>query len=287
LLTLPDDVLVYPAHGAGSMCGRNIGTERSSTIGRERRTNYALQPMPEEQFVKTMTEDLPARPEYFVQDVAMNRRGAVALESLPALRLLPAADVRERQKQGATLLDTRAATAYLPGHIQGSIHIGLGGQFAAWAGAVIGLERDVILVAEDGKAAEEARMRLARVGMDRVTGVLEDGVAGWAGAGLPLAMTEQITVQDLKERLGELVVVDVRRPAEWDGGHIAGALLRPLDKLKSGIQDLDRGRATAVHCKSGYRSAIACSLLEAAGFERPINVLGGYDAWVGAGIETE
>jgi hydroxyacylglutathione hydrolase len=142
-------------------------------------------------------------------------------------------------------------------------------------------------VAEDGKAAEEARMRLARVGMDRVTGVLEDGVAGWAGAGLPLAMTEQITVQDLKERLGELVVVDVRRPAEWDGGHIAGALLRPLDKLKSGIQDLDRGRATAVHCKSGYRSAIACSLLEAAGFERPINVLGGYDAWVGAGIETE
>src|ERR1035438_9677290 len=181
----------------------------------------------------------------------------------------------------------RSATDYLPGHVPGSIHIGLGGQFAAWAGAVIGLEQDVILVAEDGKAAEEARMRLARVGMDRGVGVLEDGIAGWAGAGPPLKMTEQITVQDLKGRLGELVVVDVRRPAEWDSGHIAGAAPRPLDKLKSGMKDLDRGRATAVHCQSGYRSAIACSLLEAAGFERVINVVGGYDAWVGAGLETE
>ena len=287
LLTLPDDVLVYPAHGAGSMCGRNIGAERSSTIGRERRTNYALQPMGEEQFVETMTEDLPARPEYFEQDVAVNRRGAPALGSLAALRVLPAAEVRERQEQGATVLDTRAATAYLPGHVRGSIHIGLGGQFAAWAGAVIGLEQDVILVAEDAKAAEEARMRLARVGIDRVVGVLEDGVAGWAGADLPLAMTEQITVQDLKERQWELAVVDVRRQAEWAGGHIAGAVLRPLDKLKSGMKDLDRGRATAVHCKSGSRSAIACSLLEKAGFERPINVVGGFDAWVGAGLETE
>lgn len=287
LLTLPDDVLVYPAHGAGSMCGRNIGTERSSTIGRERRTNYALQPMDEEQFVATMTEDLPARPDYFAQDVAANRRGAPALESLAALELLPAAQVRERQKQGAAVLDTRPATDYLPGHVPGSIHIGLGGQFAAWAGAVIGLERDVILVAEDRKAAVEARMRLARVGMDRVVGVLEDGVAGWAAAGLPLAMTEQITVRELKEQLGELVVVDVRRPAEWSGGHIAGAALRPLDKLKSGVKDLDHRRPTAVHCKSGYRSAIACSLLEAAGFERTINVVGGYDAWVGAGLGSE
>jgi rhodanese-related sulfurtransferase len=243
--------------------------------------------MGQEQFVATMTEDLPARPEYFEQDVAVNRRGAPALDSLEALRVLPAAEVKKRQEQGTTVLDTRTATDYLPGHIPGSIHIGLGGQFAAWAGAVIGLEQDVIVVAEDGKAAEEARMRLARVGMDRVVGVLEDGVAGWAGAGLPLVMTEQITVQDLKERLGEVVVVDVRRQTEWAGGHIAGALLRPLDKLKSGMKDLDRGRATAVHCKSGYRSAIACSLLEAAGFERTINMVGGYDAWVGAGFERE
>jgi rhodanese-related sulfurtransferase len=269
------------------MCGRNIGAERSSTIGRERRTNYALQPMGDAQFVETMTEDMPARPEYFEQDVAVNRRGAPALESLAPLRVLPAAEVRERQERGATLLDTRAATAYLPGHVRGSIHIGLGGQFAAWAGALVGLERDVILIAEDGKAAEEARIRLARVGIDRVVGVLQDSVAGWAGAGLPLAMTEQITVQDLKERLGELAVVDVRRPAEWAGGHIPGAVLQPLDKLKSGTQGLDPGRATAVHCKGGYRSAIACSLLEAAGFERPINVVGGYDAWLGAGLETE
>jgi rhodanese-related sulfurtransferase len=287
LLTLPDEVLVYPAHGAGSMCGRNIGTDRSSTIGRERRTNYALQPMAEEQFVATMTEDLPARPEYFVQDVAMNRRGAVALESLPALRMLPAAEVRELQEQGVTLLDTRPAAEYLSGHASGSIHIGLGGQFAAWAGAVIGLEQDVILVTEDGKTAEEARMRLARVGIDRVKGVLDGGVAGWARAGLELGMIDQITVQELKEQRAELVVVDVRGRQEWSSGHIAGAVLQPLDKLKGGMKDLDRRQAMAVHCKGGYRSAIACSLLEAAGFEQPINVIGGYDAWVSAGFEKE
>lgn len=287
LLTLPDEVLVYPAHGAGSMCGRNISSERSSTMGKERRTNYALQPMTAEQFVAAMTEDLPARPEYFAQDVAVNRHGAPALESLAQLRQLSAAEVLERQKRGVTVLDTRPATDYLPGHLPGSTHIGLGGQFAAWAGAVIGLEQDVILVVEDAKAADEARMRLARVGIDRVVGVLADGIPGWAGAGLPLRMTEQITVQELKERLGELAVVDVRRQPEWAGGHIPGAVLRPLDKLKTGAADLDHGRATAVHCKGGYRSAIACSLLEAAGFERPINVVGGYDAWVGAGLATE
>jgi hydroxyacylglutathione hydrolase len=123
--------------------------------------------------------------------------------------------------------------------------------------------------------------------MDRVVGVLENGVAGWARAALPLALTDQITVQDLKEQLGELAIVDVRRPAEWSAGHIAGALLRPLDNLKNGMADLDRSLPMAVHCKGGYRSAIACSLFEAAGFEHPINVLGGYDAWVGASLPTE
>ncbi len=287
LLTLPDEVLVYPAHGAGSMCGRNIGKERSSTIGRERRTNYALQPMGEEQFVATMTEDLPPRPEYFGQDVAMNRRGAPALESLPALRALPATEVRKLHEEGVTLLDTRPAAEYLSGHALGSIHIGLGGQFAAWAGVVIGLEQDVILVSENRQTAEEARMRLARVGIERVAGILEGGVAGWARAGLELGMIDQITVHELKEQRGELLVVDVRGPREWSSGHIPGALLQPLDKLKIGMEELDRRRAMALHCKGGYRSAIACSLLEAAGFEQPINVIGGYDAWVAAGFETE
>ncbi|HUI54207.1 MAG TPA: rhodanese-like domain-containing protein [Bryobacteraceae bacterium] len=284
LLALPDEVLVYPAHGAGSMCGRNISADRCSTIGRERRSNYALRPMRPEQFIELMTQDLPARPEYFQRDVDVNRHGAPALDSLPPLAMLTASEVRDRHEQGVTLLDTRASAYYCSGHVPDSVQIGLGGQFAAWAGSVIGLDRDVILIAEDQKAAEEARMRLARVGIERVAGVLSEGIAGWARAGLPLNFIDQITVQDLHSNLGDYAVVDVRRRPEWDAGHIDGAALRPLDGLRTGMQSLDPGRPTAVHCKGGYRSAIACSLMEAGGFREVVNVIGGFDAWVGAGL---
>src|SRR5262249_30266057 len=150
--------------------------------------------------------DLPARPAYFQQDVDVNRHGAPALDSLPPLAALAASDVYRRQQEGVTILDTRPATSYAAGHVPGSLQIGLGGQFASWAGSVIGLERDIILVAEDPAAAEESRMRLSRVGIDRVEGVLRDGIAGWAAAGLPLAMTGQISVQDLREQLPEFTV---------------------------------------------------------------------------------
>ena len=284
LLALHDDVLVYPAHGAGSMCGRNISADRCSTIGRERRSNYALRAMRPEQFVELMTQDLPARPEYFHRDVEANRRGAPALDRLPPLEMLTAADVRDRQQQGVTLLDTRAAAYYCAGHVPDSVQIGLGGQFAAWAGSVIGLDRDLVLVAEDQKTAEEARMRLARVGIERVVGVLSEGIAGWARAGLPLNFVDQVTVQDLHSNRSEYAVVDVRRRPEWDAGHIDGATLSPLDDLRTGMQSLDPARPTAVHCKSGYRSAIACSLMEANGFQEVVNVMGGFDAWAGAGL---
>ncbi|SPF55141.1 Beta-lactamase domain protein [Candidatus Sulfopaludibacter sp. SbA4] len=290
LLGLPDSVKVYPAHGAGSMCGRNISADRNSTMGRERLTNYALQPMTRERFVEVMTQDLPARPEYFQRDVDVNRHGAAALESLPPVAVLSPEEVFKRQRQGAAVLDTRAATPYCSAHVPGSIQIGLGGQFAAWAGAVLGLDRDLILVAEDDQAAEEARLRLARVGIERVVGRLRDGIAGWAHAGLALAEIGQIAVQDLREEMAqdpELAVVDVRRQAEWNQGHIAGALLLPLDQIGKSTAPLDPEKLTAVHCKSGYRSAIACSLLEARGFQKVMNVLGGYDAWVGAGLPSE
>jgi len=290
LLGLPDSVKVYPAHGAGSMCGRNISADRNSTMGRERLTNYALQPMTRERFVEVMTQDLPARPEYFQRDVDVNRHGAAALESLPPVAVLSPEEVFKRQRQGAAVLDTRAATPYCSAHVPGSIQIGLGGQFAAWAGAVLGLDRDLILVAEDDQAAEEARLRLARVGIERVVGRLRDGIAGWAHAGLALAEIGQIAVQDLREEMArdpELAVVDVRRQAEWNQGHIAGALLLPLDQIGKRAAPLDPQKLTAVHCKSGYRSAIACSLLEARGFQKVMNVLGGYDAWVGAGLPSE
>ena len=287
ILKLPDETLVYPAHGAGSMCGRNISADRNSTIGRERRTNYALQPMEREAFASMMTQDLPARPEYFQRDVDYNRRGAAPLENLPPLAALSPHDAEARQSAGATVLDTRSAMEYASGHIPRSIQIGLGGQFASWAGALLGLDRELILVAEDRKTAEEARMRLARVGIERVAGVLDGGIAGWAAAGLPLAMMRQITVQDLHEAYGEFQIVDVRRPAEWKSGHIVGAELHPLDSLGDAAARLDRSRPAAVHCKSGYRSAIACSVMEAAGIPDPVNVIGGFDAWTAAGFPVE
>jgi len=286
LLVLPDEVRVYPAHGAGSLCGRNISADRSSTIGRERASNYALQSMTREQFVQTMTQDLPARPEYFQRDVDANRHGAPSIESLAPLAALSPDEVLRRQQSGVTVLDTRPATYFCAGHVPGSLNIGLGGQFAAWAGSILGLDRELILVAEDDKAAEEARLRLARVGIERVTGKLEEGIIGWAGAGLPLAEIEQITVQDLqaeRERDPEICVLDVRRESEWNDGRIPGALLRPLDRLRADLASLDPDQRTAVHCKGGYRSAIACGLLKAHGFKRVMNVLGGYDAWTGAG----
>ena len=287
ILRLPDETLVYPAHGAGSMCGRNISADRSSTIGRERRTNYALQPMAPEAFVAMMTQDLPARPEYFKQDVDYNRRGATPLEDLPPLASLSPRDAQTKQAAGATILDTRTAIDFASGHIPQSIQIGLGGQFASWAGALFGLDRELILVAEDLKTAEEARMRLARVGIERVSGVVDGGIAGWAAAGLPLAMTRQITVQDLRDANAQFQIIDVRRPGEWKSGHIVGAELHPLDGLAADAAKIDRSRPAAVHCKSGYRSAIACSVLEAAGFEDAMNLIGGFDAWVGAGFPVE
>jgi hydroxyacylglutathione hydrolase len=287
LLTLPDNVAVYPAHGAGSMCGRNISADRSSTIGRERLSNYALHPMPRDQFIEMMTHDLPARPEYFSRDVDVNRHGAVALGSLPPLAPLDPADVVRRRQAGAAVLDTRGSMEFCAGHIPGSIQIGLGGQFAAWAGSILGLDREIILIAEEGRA-EEARTRLARVGIEHVAGLVRDGIAGWARAGLPLAQTGQISVQELKEEMESnprLCVLDVRRPAEWHQGHIRGAVLQPLDQLPAAAPELDQSRPMAVHCKGGYRSMIACSVLESLGFPRAINVLGGFDAWSAAGFE--
>jgi hydroxyacylglutathione hydrolase len=288
LLTLPDDVLVYPAHGAGSMCGRNISTDRTSTIGRERKSNYALQPMSRTQFIALMTEDLPPRPEYFERDVEINRRGAPALTELPELPALAPDEALRRQAGGTQFLDLRSGAAFCGGHIPGSINIGLCGQFASWAGSVVGLDCDLILMAEDRKSAEEARQRLARVGIERVIGFLDEGISGWVRAGLPLQQIDDISPQEVEEQLaaGNMYVLDVRRKAEWAAGHIAGAVLMPLDDLRKKLDTLDQDRAVVVHCKGGYRSTIACSVLQANGFKRVANLRGGFDAWASAGLAT-
>jgi rhodanese-related sulfurtransferase len=284
LLPLGDDVEVYPAHGAGSLCGKQMRPERQSTIGKERALNYALRPRTKEEFVRLLTSDLPERPEYFALDAELNRTGAPAVADLPLLALLAAPEFAARQHHGAVVLDTRPAQQFFAGHIPGAVHIALSGQYASWAATLLGLDHDIVLVAEDPGSLEESRLRLARVGIERVTGALRDGMAGWTAAQYPVAQIGQVSAEELA-RLREEVqspgvqIIDVRRQPEWDEGHIEGARLVPLHQLSSKLGEIDRARPVAVHCKGGYRSAIACSLIQRAGFDQVMNLTGGFDAW--------
>ena len=281
LLKLPDEVLVYPAHGAGSLCGRNMRAERSSTIGTERLTNYALQIRSREEFVKQLTSNLPARPDYFLQDAEINRGGASALSDLPELRAIPPAELKSLLDDGVIALDIRPGDQFAAGHVPGSINIALSGQFATWAGTILGLSSRPVLIADSGEQLAEARLRLARVGIETERGYLQGSVAGWKQAGFDLAQLPEITAQELRQRLLEnkLNVLDVRREPEWMVGHVAGAAWWPLDRFRLSPPEVDLNLPLAVHCQSGYRSMIACSLLQRAGFKNVINVMGGFAAW--------
>ena len=290
LLQLPDDVLVYPAHGAGSLCGRQMSSERSSTIGKEKATNYALRPTNRDEFVKLLTAELPERPGYFALDVEINRSGAPALQELPLLPAFRPDEVIARRDAGAIILDTRPAAEFGAAHVPGSIQIGLAGQFASWAAIVLGLDKEIVLVSEDRQKADESRLRLARVGIEKVVGYLDGGIAGWSRAGLPVEQTSQISVEQLNGLLSEdpesVQVLDVRRGSELHAGHVKQARHKPLDHLTSLLGDLDKSRPVAVYCKGGYRSAIAASLLQRAGFEQVMNVTGGFDAWGACHLPT-
>ena len=280
LLTLSDEVLVYPAHGAGSLCGRNMRAERVSTIGTERLTNNALQIKSKEEFAKQLTSNLPARPEYFLQDAEINRAGAPALADLGALRAVEPAELKTILDDGGIALDVRPGDEFAAGHVPGSVSIPLSGQFASWAGTVLGLNARPVLIAETQEQLSEARMRLARVGIEEESGYLRGGVGAWKQAGLPLASLPQMTVESLHGAQGNHPqVLDVRREPEWEAGHIEGAAWWPLDNFRVSPPEIDRDQPIAVHCKSGYRSLIACSLLQRAGFRNITNVLGGFDAW--------
>jgi|HubBroStandDraft_2_1064218.scaffolds.fasta_scaffold62010_1 hydroxyacylglutathione hydrolase len=289
VLKLSGDVVVYPAHGAGSLCGRNMRAERSSTIGTERLTNYALQIESREEFVRQLTENLPARPEYFLQDAEINRAGAASLSALPALAPISAIELDALLDDGVIALDVRSGEQFAAGHVPGSINIGLSGQFATWAGTVLGLSARPALIADSPEQLSEAHLRLARVGIEDARGYLKDGIAGWKQAGCLLVETPQISVQDLQRRLQaeHSAVLDVRREPEWQAGHIEEADWWPLDNFKVAAPEIDRDAPVAVHCKSGYRSMIACSLLQRAGFRNVINVVGGFDAWLLAGLPVE
>jgi hydroxyacylglutathione hydrolase len=284
LLTLPDAVEVYPAHGAGSLCGRQMSAERSSTIGQQRTANFALQAKSREDFVRLLTSELPERPGYFALDAELNRSGPTPLADLPIPDALSARDVAALVGQALPpanplVLDTRPSGQFGGAHIPDALHIALSGQFASWAGRLIGLDRKIILVAEDRDAMLEAFTRLARVGMEHVIGYLEEGMTAWFREGLPVDQVPQVTVQDLHREIGHLQVIDVRQPGEWEQMHIAQAVLKPLPKLTTLLDGIDHERPVAVHCKSGYRSSIATSLLKQQGFADVMNVIGGIDAW--------
>ena len=285
LMTLPDEVEVYPAHGAGSMCGRNISKETWSTIGQQRLFNYALKPMSREEFVKMMTTDLPEAPAYFSQDAELNRTGAAVLKELPPPAELDAAELKRLAAQGYLILDVRGGAAFGNGHVPGAINIGLGGQFASWAGTLIARQTPILLVAEEHEAVEEAVQRLARVGIESVKGFLSGGMYGWDKAGEPVETIAQIPVDELRHQMDEgagLQLIDVRKPNEYGGGHAPGFVNVPLPHLEEQLGQFARERPTAVMCQGGYRSSAGVSILAKHGFKKLYNVVGGMTAWANA-----
>ncbi|MEP6921658.1 MAG: MBL fold metallo-hydrolase [bacterium] len=290
LLKLPDETEVYPAHGAGSMCGRNMSKETSSTIGEQRRLNYALQPMSKDEFVRMMTTDLSDAPAYFSRDAEMNRQGASALDVLPRPPALTPAEVHELAALGHLVLDVRSAAEFGAGHIPGAVNIGLAGQFAIWAGSLIPLTTSIVLVTESEEKVAEAQKRLARVGIESVKGYLDGGIESWRKEARQTVT--QISVDDLHKLLRkekELQIIDVRRPAEYQSGHVPRAHSVELSHLHERLagMTLDPGKPTAVICAGGYRSSAASSLLQKQGFMNLLNVTGGTGAWIDAGYEVE
>ena len=285
ILPLPDDVLVYPAHGAGSACGRSLGKETFAPLGEQRRSNWALQPMPRDEFVRQLVRDQPPAPAYFGWAADLNRRRHrdLADATEEAVRPLPLAEVLRLQAEGAQILDTRPAADYAAGHLRGSVQIGLDGRFASWAGVILDPRRPIVLVTAPG-AAPESAMRLGRIGFDHVIGCLAGGIAALADRADLVRQVERLDPGELRAALAAAeppVVVDVRTAAERAEGRIDGSLHIPLEALALRRSELPPDRQLVLHCRSGYRSMIAASLLETLGRERLSDLDGGMQAWEG------
>ena len=283
LLVLPDATRVYPAHGAGSACGKALSTETISTIGEQRRTNYALQDLAEDAFVAAVTEGQPARPRYFAFDVSANREAHALLDER-APSLLDLGDVLARRDAGAILLDPREPADFAAAHLAGAVNVGLQGRFAEWAGSVLPSDRDIVLVGDPARAAE-AKVRLARVGLDRVAGQLIEPASVLAARPGLAERTSRLTIGQLAELQGlepDLQLVDVRGAAETATGTIPGAVEIPLAVLADSLDALDRNLPVVAYCASGYRSMVAASALAAAGYTDVSDLLGGYSAWATA-----
>jgi glyoxylase-like metal-dependent hydrolase (beta-lactamase superfamily II)/rhodanese-related sulfurtransferase len=283
LLRLPDETLVYPAHGAGSMCGKKLGRETFTTIGAQRAANQALQPKPRAQFIAELTAGQTSPPAYFAWDADLNRRRRETLESTIERELVPLAlgEALEQRARGAVLLDVRDPDDYAPRHLRGSLNVGLGGRFAEWCGTLLAPQQPLVLVAAPGRE-REAALRLGRIGFDRVVGYLDGGPATFDRAPGELAAHARIDAPDLEAQLEEPApprVVDVRLPSEWEAGHIPGSTNLPLQALARDLAALRRDESLVIQCQSGYRSSIAASLLERHGFSRLQDLRGGWLAW--------
>ncbi len=280
ILKLPDETEVYPAHGAGSLCGKSLSKDTWSTLGEQRRKNYALQPLEKDKFIEMMTKELPEVPAYFSKSAEKNLAGSVALEDLPKPEEFSTKEITDFD---GVVLDVREREAFGEGHIPNVINIGLAGQFASWAGTLIAVGTPLAVAADTKEQVDEAVMRLARVGFETVKGfiLMKDFSA-------EKNTVKQIPVGEVKEKLsGKIQFVDVRRPPEHIGGHAPQTINLPLDNLSKEIDKLDPDKPTYVICQSGYRSSVGASILENAGIKQVYNVTGGTKAWIEAGFETE
>ena len=286
LLGLPDESLVYPAHGAGSLCGKAISKETVSTLGEQRRTNYALQPMSKEAFIEVVTADQPDAPAYFTYDAVLNSEERPTLDQALAREMNPLAldAVLKLQAEGAQILDVRDAGEFASAHLKGSVNIGLGGQYATWVGTILNREHPIVIIADPGRE-NEAAVRLGRIGFDHVAGYLRDGLRSLDGRPELTSKTERVSAAFAAEMLAgadKPLVVDVRSAREREPKFIAGSLSVPLNHLEENIAKLPKDRPILVHCAGGYRSSIAASMLQKHGFAHVSEIAGGIAAWEAA-----
>jgi len=286
LLALPDQILVYPAHGAGSLCGKALSKETVSTLGEQRRSNYALQPMSKEEFVHVVTADQPEAPAYFNYDAVLNSQERPTLDQALAREMNPLTldAVLLLQADGAQILDTRDAGEFASAHLLGSINIGLVGQYATWAGTVLDRNHPIVIIADPGRENESA-IRLGRIGFDHVAGYLQNGLQSLESRPELIAFTDRLSAQYAAELLSSNqppLAIDVRAPREREQKHIAGSLGLPLNHLLENINTLPKSRPLLVYCAGGYRSSIAASLLQGSGFEIVSEIAGGITAWEAA-----
>jgi len=291
LLPLPDESLVYPAHGAGSLCGKAISTETVSTLGEQRRTNYALQPMSKEAFIEVVTADQPDAPAYFHYDAVLNSEERPTLEQALAREMNPLTldTVLKLQAAGAQIMDTRDGMEFAVAHLAGSINIGLGGQYATWAGTVLDREHPIVIIADPGRE-NEAAVRLGRIGFDHVAGFLKDGLRSLESRPDLTMKTERLSAPFAAELLASAqppLAVDVRAPREREQKFILGSLSLPLNHLEEKLAMLPKERSLVVYCAGGYRSSIAASLLQKNGFQNVSEIAGGLAGWEAAKLPVQ